>query len=218
MVLVGSCHRHDLQKAVDKRLDHRAFLTHIEDMEREAAALTATVINDNNHAGDSVDLAAPRLSNELLVPDTLAASRFSVTRSSGDGDSQPISPPTLAGDSPPVDELSRHAPPLTTSLSTPSLHRRVSQSRREWQEEVLEEQFDWSSAFVDEAPFQVVEKMSLYKLHSMFSLLGIHTAYATSLGRLVGVVSLSDVRRTLERLDTHRALGYRRSIDDGDDP
>lgn len=47
---------------------------------------------------------------------------------------------------------------------------------------------------IDPSPFQLVEKTSLLKVHSLFSMIGINHAYVTKIGRLVGVVALKEVR------------------------
>lgn len=46
---------------------------------------------------------------------------------------------------------------------------------------------------IDPAPFQLVRRTSVYKVHSLFSLLDLNRAYVTDRGRLVGVVALRDV-------------------------
>lgn len=46
---------------------------------------------------------------------------------------------------------------------------------------------------IDPAPFQLVEKTSILKVHSLFSMVGINHAYVTKIGRLVGVVGLKEV-------------------------
>ena len=46
---------------------------------------------------------------------------------------------------------------------------------------------------IDPAPFQLVEKTSLLRVHSLFSLLGVNHAYVTTIGRLIGVVALKEV-------------------------
>ena len=48
---------------------------------------------------------------------------------------------------------------------------------------------------VDPAPFQLVEETSLYKAHSLFALLGLSHSFVTKNGKLVGVVTLADVRQ-----------------------
>lgn len=64
-------------------------------------------------------------------------------------------------------------------------------------------QVDFSGMGVDPAPFQLVEHSSLFKVHSLFSLLGLSRAYVTNCGRLVGVVALKDVSFIkLHKMDT----------------
>ena len=48
---------------------------------------------------------------------------------------------------------------------------------------------------IDPAPFQLVEQTSLIKVHSLFSMLQLNHTYVTSIGKLVGVVSIKDVSR-----------------------
>ena len=42
---------------------------------------------------------------------------------------------------------------------------------------------------------QLVEKSSLLKVHSLFSMLGVNHAYVTAIGRLIGVVALKELRK-----------------------
>jgi chloride channel 2 len=65
--------------------------------------------------------------------------------------------------------------------------------QRRWEERELSVQVDFNQVSVDPAPFQLVEKTTLLKVHSLFSLLSLKLAYVTALGRLVGVVALRDV-------------------------
>uniref|UniRef100_A0A8C9NMZ0 Chloride voltage-gated channel 2 n=1 Tax=Serinus canaria TaxID=9135 RepID=A0A8C9NMZ0_SERCA len=89
----------------------------------------------------------------------------------------------------------------------------------EWEEQQLDQLVDFSSAKIDPAPFQLVEHTSLHKVrphpipdphpqppdpqlsplflqtHTIFSLLGLDHAFVTSIGRLVGMVSLKEVSR-----------------------
>ncbi|XP_075877499.1 chloride channel protein 2-like isoform X2 [Nelusetta ayraudi] len=68
----------------------------------------------------------------------------------------------------------------------------------EWEEQQLDEQVDFKNCKIDPAPFQLVEQTSLHKTHTIFSLLGLDHAYVTSMGRLVGVVSLKELRKAIE--------------------
>uniref|UniRef100_A0AAQ4RG02 Chloride channel, voltage-sensitive 1a n=1 Tax=Gasterosteus aculeatus aculeatus TaxID=481459 RepID=A0AAQ4RG02_GASAC len=51
---------------------------------------------------------------------------------------------------------------------------------------------------VDPSPFQLVERTSLHKTHTLFSLLGLSHAYVTSIGKLVGVVALKELQKAIE--------------------
>ncbi|XP_057713248.1 chloride channel protein 2a isoform X1 [Corythoichthys intestinalis] len=68
----------------------------------------------------------------------------------------------------------------------------------EWEEQQLDQPLDFKNSKIDPAPFQLVEQTSLHKTHTIFSLLGLDHAYVTSMGRLVGVVSLKELRKAIE--------------------
>uniref|UniRef100_A0AAR2JJW2 Chloride channel protein 2 n=1 Tax=Pygocentrus nattereri TaxID=42514 RepID=A0AAR2JJW2_PYGNA len=68
----------------------------------------------------------------------------------------------------------------------------------EWEEQQLDESVNFNNCKIDPAPFQLVERTSLHKTHTIFSLLGLDHAYVTSTGRLVGVVSLKELRKAIE--------------------
>lgn len=64
-----------------------------------------------------------------------------------------------------------------------------------WEMEEMAKPIDLEAAHVhiDASPFQLVERTSLLKVHSLFSMVGINHAYVTKIGRLVGVVALKEV-------------------------
>jgi chloride channel 2 len=64
---------------------------------------------------------------------------------------------------------------------------------------------DFSSCKIDPAPFQLVEKTSLVKVHSLFSMIGVNMAYVTTIGRLVGVVGLKELRSGIENANGTKA-------------
>uniref|UniRef100_A0AAX7SR04 Chloride channel protein n=1 Tax=Astatotilapia calliptera TaxID=8154 RepID=A0AAX7SR04_ASTCA len=63
-----------------------------------------------------------------------------------------------------------------------------------WEEEEMDKPMEIDEIRVDPSPFQLVERTSLHKTHTLFSLLGLSHAYVTSTGKLVGVVALKEVR------------------------
>ncbi|XP_036410102.1 chloride channel protein 2a isoform X3 [Megalops cyprinoides] len=79
----------------------------------------------------------------------------------------------------------------------------------EWEEQQLSEPVNFNNCKIDPAPFQLVERTSLHKTHTIFSLLGLDHAYVTSIGRLVGVVSLKDLRKAIEGSVTVKGVKVR---------
>lgn len=96
--------------------------------------------------------------------------------------------------------------------SPQSYHRRVQLPRERvidmspeeqlaWEEDQLNLVADFNECIIDPAPFQLVERTTLLKVHSLFSMLGLNHAYVTSIGRLVGVVALKDLRIGIEKMN-----------------
>lgn len=67
------------------------------------------------------------------------------------------------------------------------------EEQNEWEQKEMDKILDFDSCHIDPAPFQLVERTSLLKVHSVFSLVGVNHAYVTAIGRLVGVVGLKEV-------------------------
>ncbi|XP_041479348.1 chloride channel protein 2-like isoform X8 [Lytechinus variegatus] len=72
------------------------------------------------------------------------------------------------------------------------------EEKDEWEDQELRDELDFKDCQIDPAPFHLVERTSLHKVHSLFSLLGLNHAYVTTLGRLMGVVALKEIRRAIE--------------------
>ncbi|KAF0046953.1 hypothetical protein F2P81_000586 [Scophthalmus maximus] len=95
--------------------------------------------------------------------------------------------------------LESPAGPAPHEMMKPNPKRvRISMAIAEWEEQQLDEPVDFKNCKIDPAPFQLVEQTSLHKTHTIFSLLGLDHAYVTSMGRLVGVVSLKELRKAIE--------------------
>uniref|UniRef100_A0A452IV88 Uncharacterized protein n=3 Tax=Testudinoidea TaxID=8486 RepID=A0A452IV88_9SAUR len=77
----------------------------------------------------------------------------------------------------------------------------------EWEEQQLDQPVNFNNSKIDPAPFQLVERTSLHKTHTIFSLLGVDHAYVTSIGRLVGIVSLKEVSRSGDTSQTPLGVG-----------
>uniref|UniRef100_A0AAR2JF02 Chloride channel protein n=1 Tax=Pygocentrus nattereri TaxID=42514 RepID=A0AAR2JF02_PYGNA len=67
-----------------------------------------------------------------------------------------------------------------------------------WEESEMDKPLELDQIRIDPSPFQLVERTSLHKTHTLFSLLGLSHAYVTSIGKLVGVVALKELQKAIE--------------------
>ncbi|XP_053307318.1 chloride channel protein 1 isoform X2 [Spea bombifrons] len=67
-----------------------------------------------------------------------------------------------------------------------------------WEQQELGKPASFDSCLIDPSPFQLVERTSLHKTHTLFSLLGISHAYITSGGKLKGVIALKELQKAIE--------------------
>ncbi|GMR35974.1 hypothetical protein PMAYCL1PPCAC_06169, partial [Pristionchus mayeri] len=93
----------------------------------------------------------------------------------------------------------------------------VGEERYEWEDAVLDETIDFSTVLVDSTPFQIVSHSSLFKVHSLFSLLGLNRAYVTEHGKLVGVVALKEIREAIEKGQSGQLLPTTANEKEGDE-
>ncbi|XP_053548756.1 chloride channel protein 1 isoform X1 [Bombina bombina] len=75
-----------------------------------------------------------------------------------------------------------------------------------WEEQELGKVACFDSCLIDPSPFQMVERTSLHKTHTLFSLLGLSQAYITNGGKLRGVIALKEVEGLLCSSVTERLL------------
>nr|XP_045005285.1 chloride channel protein 2 isoform X3 [Jaculus jaculus] len=101
-------------------------------------------------------------------------------------------------------------PPEAASESDSDLEGEMSPEEiLEWEEQQLDEPVNFSDCKIDPAPFQLVERTSLHKTHTIFSLLGVDHAYVTSIGRLIGIVTLKELRKAIEGSVTAQGVKVR---------
>ena len=81
------------------------------------------------------------------------------------------------------------------------------EEQREWERLEMEKMVNFTDIHIDPAPFQLVEKSSLLKVHSLFSMLGVNHAYVTTIGRLIGVVGLKELRKAIEDANSGQSPG-----------
>uniref|UniRef100_A0A8C5BM01 Chloride voltage-gated channel 2 n=1 Tax=Gadus morhua TaxID=8049 RepID=A0A8C5BM01_GADMO len=141
----------------------------------------------------------PLASSPPLFSLTSSPPHFSHSLPSSSPSPSPPLPPIFSIPSPPLPLPPIHSLSLLPSLtSSPSPSSPSPPQIAEWEEQQLDEQVNFSNCKIDPAPFQLVERTSLHKTHTIFSLLGLDHAYVTSIGRLIGVVSLKELRKAIE--------------------
>lgn len=74
--------------------------------------------------------------------------------------------------------------------------------RRTWELAQLNEKVNFLDIMVNPAPVQLVEKTPLSEVHSLFSMVGIYHAYVTNIGRLVGVVGLTELKNVINDVNS----------------
>ncbi|XP_073540873.1 chloride channel protein 1 isoform X1 [Phyllobates terribilis] len=67
-----------------------------------------------------------------------------------------------------------------------------------WEQQELGKVASFDSCLIDPSPFQLVERTSLHKTHTLFSLLGLSQAFITSGGKLRGVIALKELQKAIE--------------------
>lgn len=79
------------------------------------------------------------------------------------------------------------------------------EEKQQWRSQKLAQSVNYfdNNVAIDPAPFQLVEGTCLFQVHSLFVMVGIHLAYVTQVGQLVGVVGLKDLRAAMESTSTN---------------
>lgn len=75
------------------------------------------------------------------------------------------------------------------------------EEKQKWRFQQLAQPIDYFNdryLVIDPAPFQLVEGTCLFQVHSLFVMVGVHLAYVTQVGQLVGVVGLKELRSAME--------------------
>ncbi|XP_029373299.1 chloride channel protein 2 isoform X2 [Echeneis naucrates] len=217
MILLGSIERAQLQSLLSQQLGRPRRLEYI----RERAAAEKKLMSVVSNPGSEDE--SQRISQEVRFQISTDESSFSPTRPVPQKPLKPalkrssvVERPTEIPNSP-VDNsgialknlfcASPDAEGLEddADLEDDMTIREIA----EWEEKQLDEQVNFNNCKIDPAPFQLVERTSLHKTHTIFSLLGLDHAYVTSIGRLIGVVSLKELRKAIEGSVTVKGVKVR---------
>eukprot|EP00092_Neocalanus_flemingeri_P009389 GFUD01010103.1.p1 GENE.GFUD01010103.1~~GFUD01010103.1.p1 ORF type:complete len:1007 (-),score=275.67 GFUD01010103.1:1080-4100(-) len=107
---------------------------------------------------------------------------------------------------------------LHSPMSSKKITRRMDMTldeQRDWEKQEMEKPVNFTELHIDPAPFQLVEKSSLLKVHSLFSMLGVNHAYVTTIGRLIGVVGLKELRKAIEDANSGQSTGKTAGDEEG---
>nr|XP_036233771.1 chloride channel protein 2 isoform X8 [Bactrocera oleae] len=131
-----------------------------------------------------------------------------------DPDAASITPAVSANEVP----LVQRAPSISKKVQLPR-ERVIDMSpedQKKWEMEEMSKPIDLEKASVniDPSPFQLVERTSILKVHSLFSMVGINHAYVTKIGRLVGVVGLKELRKAIEDINSNNFVVQNQIKDD----
>ncbi|KAM4566161.1 chloride channel protein 2-like isoform 9-T10 [Odontesthes bonariensis] len=214
MILLGSIERAQLQSLLSQQLGRPKRLEYI----RERAAAEKKRLSVVSNAGS--EDAGPRASQEVRFQISTEESSFSPTRPVPQKPLKPalkrssvVERPTELPTSPSGIALKNLfcASPDVEGLEDDGDVEDDMTLREiaEWEERQLDEQVNFNTCKIDPAPFQLVERTSLHKTHTIFSLLGLDHAYVTSIGRLIGVVSLKELRKAIEGSVTVKGVKVR---------
>uniref|UniRef100_A0A3Q2UP97 Chloride channel protein 2 n=1 Tax=Fundulus heteroclitus TaxID=8078 RepID=A0A3Q2UP97_FUNHE len=228
MILLGSIERAQLQSLLSQQLSRSRRMEYIR--ERAATEKKHLSVVSNNDSDDG----RQRASQEVRFQISTEESTFSPTRPASQKPLKPalkrssvVERPTELPTSPhdhsgiALKSLFCSSPDAEALEEPPSGLKGFSvddgdveddmtlREITEWEERQLDEQVNFSTCKIDPAPFQLVERTSLHKTHTIFSLLGLDHAYVTSIGRLIGVVSLKELRKAIEGSVTVKGVKVR---------
>ncbi|XP_077998012.1 chloride channel protein 2-like [Glandiceps talaboti] len=204
MILLGSMQRYELEELLVKHIGREARLrAHAENRRHRLSASDNNLHDGSNKTDDGEEITVLHLHPQSNTSVTSTSSIKSILKKSkqnragsdsgvGSSDMSPeLSTAELGGTSPPRKSVQWMNVNRTSVDMSP-------EEQAVWEDERLQDVINFDDCQIDPAPFQLVEKTSLHKVHSLFSLLGLNHAYVTTLGKLVGVVALKEVRRAIE--------------------
>ncbi|KAK2142090.1 hypothetical protein LSH36_997g02003 [Paralvinella palmiformis] len=203
MLLLGSIHRAELHRLIDKQISEEAMDAFFEMLSRERIKLShikAAQQTPNVENASQEDTTVPPVHKPSQASQSSRRSRFSVSRVAEDEVQPTETKPevfqraeSVTSDSSDFSDICYILDQLPTRKEdlTP-------EQLRLWENYQLLQKIDFDQCIIDRAPFQLVEGTSLFKVHSLFSLLSLHHSYVTNTGRLVGMVAMEEVRQAVQ--------------------
>ncbi|KAM9806436.1 chloride channel protein 1-like isoform 2-T2 [Syngnathus typhle] len=200
MILLGSIERMELQAAIDWWLSpaRRVFET-AQSSPGQFSKLSWESFSfvDEEGANDGVDKTAPVMDECNGPVPSPKTQEPSSNHTSTDKRKTPSVRKTFqrlfssSSSSTGQTDVQETAPPTLADTMSP-------EEIKAWEEAQMDKPMDMEQIRIDPSPFQLVERTSLHKTHTLFSLLGLSHAYVTSIGKLVGVVALKELQKAIE--------------------
>ncbi|XP_073247163.1 chloride channel protein 2-like isoform X2 [Porites lutea] len=191
MILLGSIQRPQLQSLLNQHMQ-KAFQTSSQ-AESESAVCSRPETPDSlpeDHSSDG-HVSPTTVEVSAQVSQKVTSPRPSTGKSLLDKITVPARLHKLFGSGSALNDAERIAE--ASDKDGPNGEQQI-----QWERELLQRTIDYSNCQIDPAPFQLVERTSLLKVHKLFALLNLSHAYVTTLGRLVGIVALKEVRQAIE--------------------
>ncbi|XP_032722925.1 chloride channel protein 1 isoform X1 [Lontra canadensis] len=227
MILLGSVERSELQALLQRHLCPERRLQAAQDMARKLSELPfdgKALLAGKGHQGISLEGRRESfafvdedededLSGKPELPPLPPPHPFPTAPLSSEGSNGPLpshkqqpEAPEPAGQRPSVFRsllrclLGRPRPTKKKTIqeSTDLVDNMSPEEIEAWEQEQLSQPVCFDSCCIDQSPFQLVEQTSLHKTHTLFSLLGLHLAYVTSMGKLRGVLALEELQKAIE--------------------
>uniref|UniRef100_A0A8C4QMA1 Chloride channel, voltage-sensitive 1b n=1 Tax=Eptatretus burgeri TaxID=7764 RepID=A0A8C4QMA1_EPTBU len=201
MILLGSVERTELQAMLLRQLDKQRLLNELN--QRGQVEPDTELLPQEKPLNGAI----PHCVEEQLVrPERKRKLKSALKQPSSspdqrDGDSDSTGGLRSLICSSPIDQESEDDYDLADHMSAAEV--------QEWEKQQLEYATEFDLCRIDPSPFQLVERTSLHKTHTLFSLLGLHHAYVTSIGKLVGVVALKELQKAIEGSITGKGLKLR---------
>uniref|UniRef100_A0A8C2DY71 Chloride channel, voltage-sensitive 2a n=1 Tax=Cyprinus carpio TaxID=7962 RepID=A0A8C2DY71_CYPCA len=215
MILLGSMERSQLQSLLSQQLSRARRLEYLRERAQDNGTHVPTFPQDSpSRTGCGVRFListeessySPTLTNSqiplksALKTVSAISNTESLNSSPNLSSGEPVKELVESNAGPKAPKRSRRPKRVKIPMAdTPDVEDDMSTAEiAEWEEQQLDEAVNFNNCKIDPAPFQLVERTSLHKTHTIFSLLGLDHAYVTSTGRLVGVVSLKELRKAIE--------------------
>ncbi|KAI0214121.1 Chloride channel protein 2 [Lamellibrachia satsuma] len=220
-ILLGSIERMELQRLISNTLTRENKLTYFRNRQKERlqqrmTGMPSSPASQRQEPPAEGSLQVPTI-ERLQQPMTGSPGRFAVYMvdeanaqeeeaeiwkrehlKDHSGEADPSKPRSILKKSPSGIDL-EHRAKVHFTAETPIKEGDITpEMESAWIDYQLRQPVQFEKCNIDPAPFQLVERTSLYKVHSLFSLLSLHHAYVTNMGRLVGIISLKEVRAAIQ--------------------